>query len=337
MAAAHTPKSRRSEAAGIGSEPAPHLEAIIPDRVFRIYRTYSWILASLPRHPRNQTTEDPSDCDSNKVSVPRLTINGARNPDLNCRAGSFVAPGDTPAFDWGTADVSFWFYAGPIRIHPASCGDAPCSEVDSTKAGRFEIHQVGKKANPVRIFLSLYDKKKLINRCNATCTQIRIGGSGAGVPSKGELVSFPGAYSDNDAGILVRNVFDKRLNYQFPGPAVSRLSGTAAPARDSTPSSTSTLLSGNGNGNSGSSSGSKKTCTLKKNASKSAAPFYDPHFVPPPPCIASHRHQAHLIFRTLIVVRGIHSPIALSNLAYREAKYTVLPIYLSISFMASIS
>ncbi|KAJ2924567.1 hypothetical protein H1R20_g12528, partial [Candolleomyces eurysporus] len=72
----------------------------------------------------------------------QLTINGARNPDLNCGAGSFVVPGDTPAFDWRTADVSFWLYAGPIRIHPASSGDAPCSEFDSTKAGRFEIHQV---------------------------------------------------------------------------------------------------------------------------------------------------------------------------------------------------
>ncbi|RXW11698.1 hypothetical protein EST38_g14155, partial [Candolleomyces aberdarensis] len=94
----------------------------------------------------------------------------------------------------------------------------------------------------------------------AACAQICIGSSGTAVPTKDELVLFPGAY---------RNVFDNRLNYQFPGAAVSRLAGTAAPTSDSTPSSTktsssskvtSTSLSGNGNGNSGSTSGPKTCC-----------------------------------------------------------------------------
>ncbi|KAJ2922155.1 hypothetical protein H1R20_g14937, partial [Candolleomyces eurysporus] len=243
-------------------------------------------------------------------------IKGARNPDVNCGAGSFVAsdvadanPGDTLAFDWRTADLSFWPHnTGPMITYLADCGNVPCSEFDSTKARWFKIHQVGKKPNggewfqadlmqggkvsaklPENIRPGNYLVRHEIIALHlaqnqggaefyAACTQLRIGGSGTGVPTEDELVSFPGAYSDNDAGILVRNVFDNRLNYQFPGPAVSRLAGTAAPG-DSTPSTTktssgskptSTSSSGNGNGNSGS-SGPKKTCRLKKNASKSAA------------------------------------------------------------------
>jgi hypothetical protein len=39
-----------------------------------------------------------------------------------------------------------------------------------------------------------------------SCSQIRVGGSGTGVPKDSELVSLPGAYSDTDPGILVPDV-----------------------------------------------------------------------------------------------------------------------------------
>lgn len=39
-----------------------------------------------------------------------------------------------------------------------------------------------------------------------SCQQIKVGGSGTGVPTQDELLSFPGAYSDDDPGIYTPNV-----------------------------------------------------------------------------------------------------------------------------------
>ena len=54
-----------------------------------------------------------------------------------------------------------------------------------------------------------------------SCIQINVGGNQSGAPSPNELVSFPGAYKDNDAGIRV-NAFSNAA-YKFPGPAISKL------------------------------------------------------------------------------------------------------------------
>jgi len=43
-----------------------------------------------------------------------------------------------------------------------------------------------------------------------SCQQIKVGGSGTGVPTKDELVSLPGAYSDDDPGIYTPNVGSSR-------------------------------------------------------------------------------------------------------------------------------
>ncbi|KAJ2921360.1 hypothetical protein H1R20_g15733, partial [Candolleomyces eurysporus] len=228
------------------------------------------------------------------LSVPRSTIKGVRNSDFNRGAGSLVAPdvananpGDTPAIDWRTGDLSFSVIAKlPENIRTG----------DYLIRHEITALHVAQNQGGAKFY--------------AACTQIRIGGSGTDVASEDELLSFPVTYGDNDAGILVRNVFDNRLKYQFPGPAVSRLAGIAAPAGDPSPLFTKTSsgsksisTSGNSNGNSGSCSG-KKTCRLRKNASKfaaAAAPFHDPHFVPPPP-LGSHRRHAHRIFGTTLIV-----------------------------------
>lgn len=39
-----------------------------------------------------------------------------------------------------------------------------------------------------------------------SCQQINVGGNGNGVPSKDQLLSFPGAYSDDDPGIFTPGV-----------------------------------------------------------------------------------------------------------------------------------
>ena len=51
-----------------------------------------------------------------------------------------------------------------------------------------------------------------------SCQQINVGGSGTGVPTQDELLSFPGAYSDTDPGIYTPNVryFRKPIPINHP-------------------------------------------------------------------------------------------------------------------------
>ena len=73
-----------------------------------------------------------------------------------------------------------------------------------------------------------------------SCAQLRIGGSQTGGPSASDLVSLPGAYSDNDPGIFDPNVFDPNSPYVFPGPAIaSFISGTPSNGSSTTPTSSS--------------------------------------------------------------------------------------------------
>ena len=58
-----------------------------------------------------------------------------------------------------------------------------------------------------------------------SCTQIRVGGSQKGTPN--QTVSFPGAYNDNDPGILDPNAYTPGATYIFPGGPVSNLASPA--------------------------------------------------------------------------------------------------------------
>ena len=62
------------------------------------------------------------------------------------------------------------------------------------------------------------------------CIQIKVGGNQSGAPSPSELVRFPGAYKDNDPGILV-NAFSNAA-YKFPGPALSKLASKSTGGSD---------------------------------------------------------------------------------------------------------
>lgn len=83
-----------------------------------------------------------------------------------------------------------------------------------------------------------------------SCTQINVGGNETGTPNTSDLVSFPGAYSDTDPGILV-NAYDASLEYQFPGPAIVNLTSTAS--SENATSTTKTGTSGSCVASSGSS------------------------------------------------------------------------------------
>jgi hypothetical protein len=183
---------------------------------------------------------------------------GANNPALNCGPGARrasgtlnLSPGDSMAFDWRGADLSKWPHnTGPMITYLANCGDTPCSDFDSTKARWFKIHQVGRKQgsgdwvqgdlmNGAKAVAKLPDslapgnylvRHEIIALHLAqssrgaefypSCTQIRVDGNGNGRPTNDELVSFPGAYGDEDPGIHL-NPFGNG-EYKFPGPQIAK-------------------------------------------------------------------------------------------------------------------
>ncbi|KAF7760303.1 CAZyme family AA9 [Agaricus bisporus var. burnettii] len=206
-------------------------------------------------------------------------IKGADNPDLNCGNGSprpaglnaDAKPGDTMSFLWVSADGGNWPHEiGPLITYMASCGDEDCNEFDSTKAKWFKIDQQGQVSDgsntwvqketqqrqPAKVTLpnNIAPGNYLVRHeiialhlgnsmggaeFYASCSQLKVSGSGTGKPSSDELVSFPGAYRDDDPGIFTPKVFDPGFHYDFPGPKIAAF-----------------VAEGGGNSDSGSSSGS---------------------------------------------------------------------------------
>ena len=58
-----------------------------------------------------------------------------------------------------------------------------------------------------------------------SCSQIKVGGNQKGAPNANELVTFPGGYSDNDAGIYDPDVYNPSAAYVFPGPPIASFMG----------------------------------------------------------------------------------------------------------------
>ncbi|RDB30012.1 Cellulose-growth-specific protein [Hypsizygus marmoreus] len=238
-------------------------------------------------------------------------VKGANNAAVNCGPNAQVAslvadakPGSTITFDWTAADLSNWPHnTGPMLTYMASCGSTSCDKFDSQNAKWFKIQQVGKvngdwaqaklkagDAASVTIPSTLASGNYLIRHeiialhlgtqkggaeFYPSCAQLRITGNEKGAPTANELVSLPGAYSDNDPGIFDRSVYDRGATYVFPGPKIAAFvsgaagsgsgsgsnsnTGNASPSNDSpaTPSATSSKPKPTG------------SCTLKKKISAS--------------------------------------------------------------------
>lgn len=204
---------------------------------------------------------------------------GAQNPALTCgpnaTAGSLVAdanPGDALTFNWKAADLSNWPHnTGPMLTYMASCGSTTCDQFDPANAKWFKIQQIGRKNGngdwaqadlmtggvaSATIPSNLAPGNYLLHHeiialhlatsfggaeFYPACAQLRVGGSQTGAPQASDLVSLPGAYSDNDPGIFDPSVFDNNAKYVFPGPAIaSFISGTPSNGSSSaTPTSSS--------------------------------------------------------------------------------------------------
>lgn len=207
-----------------------------------------------------------------------IPIKGATNKDINCgikaKAAKLVLdanPGDKLSFNWREFDGAKWPHdMGPMLTYMASCGNTTCDKFNAQSAKWFKIQQVGLKDDGETWFQkdvmngALADVTipktlapggylvrheiialHLANEKNgaefyAGCMQLNVGGNETGAPEANELVSLPGAYSDNDPGIFVPKVFDGGLKYQFPGPKISKLAANA----DNKPSSGSSSGSG---------------------------------------------------------------------------------------------
>ncbi len=148
-----------------------------------------------------------------------------------------------------------WIHeVGPLLTYMASCGSAGCKNFDHSQAEWFKIEQDGLRSDGTWAMQDLYEGKsatvklpsnikpgeylirhELIALHTAAtvggaefypaCAQLSVGGSGSGTPDK--TVSFPGAYSDRDPGILI-DAYDMTGDYKFPGPAISNLAGKSA-------------------------------------------------------------------------------------------------------------
>jgi len=154
---------------------------------------------------------------------------------------------------------------GPLITYMASCGSVSCGQFDASQAKWFKIDQQGiasgawaqarvADGQPARVtipanlapgnYLMRHEIIALHNAISVggvefypSCSQLKVGGTGTGAPAGSDLVSFPGAYSDNDPGIVVPDIFNGNVNYVFPGPAISKLGGTASPGKPAASSS----------------------------------------------------------------------------------------------------
>ncbi|KAI0688486.1 glycosyl hydrolase family 61-domain-containing protein [Cerioporus squamosus] len=158
-----------------------------------------------------------------------------------------------------------WIHeVGPLLTYMASCGSAGCKSFDHSQAEWFKIEEDGLRSDGTWAMQDLYEGKsatvtlppnikageylirhELIALHTAAtvggaefypaCAQLSVGGSQTGTPN--ETVSFPGAYTDRDAGILI-DAYDMTGDYPFPGPAISNLAGKTVAARDAIANST---------------------------------------------------------------------------------------------------
>ncbi|KAF9218894.1 hypothetical protein BS17DRAFT_475740 [Gyrodon lividus] len=219
-------------------------------------------------------------------------VKGASNPDLNCGAGAQLAkdvasanPGSTVEVLWagGTTGVSPWPHdTGPIMHYMAKC-DGSCASYDSANAEWFKISELGlqpgdqtwyqaqlQSGSPATVTIpsilapgnyllrsEIISLQLAITEGGAefypACIQLSVGGSQTGAPTSSEEVTFPGGYTDTEAGILTPNIYNPPITYTFPGPPVASFvsggssssgsgsgssgSGSSPPSASPTPSS----------------------------------------------------------------------------------------------------
>ncbi|KAI9448963.1 glycosyl hydrolase family 61-domain-containing protein [Russula earlei] len=241
----------------------------------------------------NVPNAQPSDSPIRQISD-ISPVKGANNPSLNCGLNAQLAtmvvpanPGSVVEFYWGNPGQQNWPHnTGPLMTYMAACDTSTCDKFNGSTAKWFKIDQIGKKPDgttwyqqdvmnrqPVSVTLPLnvtpgdyLVRHEIIALHLAvtlggaefypSCTQIRVGGSQTGEPN--QIVSFPGAYNDNDPGIYDPDVYSPGSVYVFPGPPVSNLASPADSSGEQAPSASS---SSGANPNTPTTKGTKPTST----------------------------------------------------------------------------
>lgn len=186
------------------------------------------------------------------------------NPGKPATLSVDAQPGDEITFLWNDG----WMHAiGPVMHYMASCGSASCEQFDSAQGRWFKIDQQSYKPGqaqwvqqdavdgvPIAVTIpgniapgNYILRHELIALHNAafvggaefypSCLQLKIGGSGTGVPAESDYVTFPGAYKADDAGLVIQAYNGRISDYAFPGPAIVNLGGSASPPPAKTPES----------------------------------------------------------------------------------------------------
>ncbi|KAJ8590497.1 hypothetical protein M405DRAFT_160759 [Rhizopogon salebrosus TDB-379] len=204
-------------------------------------------------------------------------VKGTSNPYLNCGQDAQFAsqvgnanPGSQLQLLWvgGTDGSSNWPHnTGPLMHYMALC-EGSCSTYNSTNAEWFKISELGLESDG-----STWYQDALTSRAPASvtipstlapgqyllrseiislqlamseggaefypaCVQLNIGGDQTQSPTSSEECTFPGCYTDTEAGILTPNIYNPPVQYTFPGPPVASFASTNSSS--SAPSSTST-------------------------------------------------------------------------------------------------
>ncbi|KAF9218892.1 glycoside hydrolase family 61 protein [Gyrodon lividus] len=200
-------------------------------------------------------------------------VKGATNPSLNCGMNATLAanvananPGSQLQVHWvggSTGDSNWPHNVGPIMHYMTKC-DGSCSSYDSTNAEWFKISEFGLEPDdttwyqanimagqPANVTIppsiapgGYLLRSELISLQLAVsvggaefypaCIQLNIGGSGTGTATSSEECTFPGCYTDDEAGIFDPDIYNPPLTYTFPGPPVAAF---VVPANFSSPSS----------------------------------------------------------------------------------------------------
>ncbi|KAG2034740.1 glycoside hydrolase family 61 protein [Suillus americanus] len=209
-------------------------------------------------------------------------VMGASNPYLNCgqdaQLASLVAnanPSSHLQFWWKGGDGGHWPHnTGPIMTYMARCVDTTCDQYNSTNAKWFKIKETGLQpgdmvwyqqnimdGGAVNVILPpiLAPGQYLIRheiialheavamggaQFYPSCTQVNIQGDQWDVAPASDKVTFPGGYNDDDPGIYDPMVFNRPVQYTFPGPPVVSFAAPASNISSPTSSKSSSTTMG---------------------------------------------------------------------------------------------
>jgi len=195
-------------------------------------------------------------------------ITDPTDPTLSCNDnGTAGALQLTAPITAGSEITAYWNNPwphpyGPMLVYLAQCPGSSCTTADSSTLQWFKIDESGLINGTV--YDGYWGDGKMIAQNSSwtttipatvpsgnylirfetialhslpaqfypECAQLSITGGGSLAPTAAELVTFPGAYSSTDPGLIVdiySNTAQTQTNYTIPGPPLYGSSGSASP------------------------------------------------------------------------------------------------------------